>query len=179
MKADNPELVSTPPPVRPAADGDVSAIQGLALDNRMFTLDEMGDFGQMLEGFLDGSMPEHRWIVAEDEAGQVGGAASYAPESFADRVWNLHFLAVRPDLPRSGIGTTLVAHIEKSLRGSGEQVARVLLVEISSADDYATARAFYARAGFQREARIREFYGRATTRSCSGCLCSARAPEGL
>ncbi len=159
MNADTPELVSATASVRPAADGDVLPIQGLALDNRMFTLDEMAGFDEMLQGYLDGSMDQHRWIVAEDVAGRVTGAAYYAPEPFADRVWNLYFLAVQPDQHRWGIGTTLVGHLEQSLRSAGEQVARVLLVETSSTDDYAAARAFYGREGFHREARIREFYG--------------------
>ena len=35
----------------------------------------------------------------------------------------------------------------------------MLLVETSSTDDYEAARRFYDRAGFDREARVREFYG--------------------
>ncbi len=35
-------------------------IQGLALDNRMFTLDEMACLDEMLQGYLDGSMDQHR-----------------------------------------------------------------------------------------------------------------------
>ena len=35
----------------------------------------------------------------------------------------------------------------------------MLIVETSSTDDYQAARRFYAREGFDQEARIREFYG--------------------
>ncbi|MEO7062079.1 MAG: hypothetical protein ABI083_20370 [Lapillicoccus sp.] len=45
------------------------------------------------------------------------------------------------------------------MRSAGEQVARVLIVETSSTDDYTASRRFYAREGFDREACIREFYG--------------------
>lgn len=159
MNLNTPELASAPADVRPAADGDVVPIQTLAMDNRMFAPDDMAGFDEMLRGYLDGSLDQHRWIVAEDEAGRVAGAAYYAPEPFADRVWNLYFLAVQPHLHRSGIGTTLVAHIEQSLHSAGEQVGRVLIVETSSTDNYETARRFYGRKGFDREARVREFYG--------------------
>lgn len=97
--------------------------------------------------------------MAVDVHGRVVGAAYCAPEPFADRVWNLYFLAVDPLRHRSRVGTTLVTDLERLLSGAGERVARVLLVETSSTDDYEAARRFYGRAGFDREARIREFYG--------------------
>ena len=129
------------------------------MDNGLFAPDDMGGFDEMLRGFLDGSLDEHRWIVAEEAIGRVVGAAYYAPEQFADRVWNLYFLAVHPQRHRTGIGTALVSTVEQALRSAGDQVARVLLVETSSADGFNAARRFYAREGFDREARVREFYG--------------------
>jgi hypothetical protein len=64
---------------------------------------------------------------------------AYAPEPFADRVWNLHFLAEEP------------------LRPPVDQVARVLIVETTSTDHDQSTRSFYEREGFDREARVREF----------------------
>ena len=129
------------------------------MDNEMFAPNDMASFDETLRGYLDGSLDQHRWIVAQDPAGRVAGAAYYAPEPFADRVWNLYFLAVHPERHRSGIGTTLVAHIQQVLCKAGEQVARVLIVETSSTSGYKAARRFYDREGFDQEARIREFYG--------------------
>lgn len=125
----------------------------------MFAPDDMASFDETLGGYLNGSLVQHRWIVAQDPDGRVGGAAYYAPEPFADRVWNLYFLAVHPERHRSGIGSALVAHVQQSLRQAGEQVARVLIVETSSTSGYKAARRFYDREGFDQEARIREFYG--------------------
>lgn len=159
MDLDQPELGGASALVRPAAEGDVLSIQRLAVDNGMFAADDMAGFDEVLRGYLDSLDGQHRWIVAVDADGRVAGAAYYAPEPFADRVWNLYFLAVDPQLHRSGVGTTLVAEIEQALSDAGEQVARVLLVETSSTDDYEAARRFYGRAGFDREARVREFYG--------------------
>ena len=159
MNAHMPERVRPPAGVRPAAEGDLLPIQALAVDNGMFAPDDMAGFDEMLRGYLDGSIDRHQWIVAEGEAGRIAGAAYYAPEPFADRVWNLYFLAVHPDQHRLGIGTALVAHIEQSLRSAGQQIARVLIVETSSTDHYQAARRFYIREGFDLEARVREFYG--------------------
>lgn len=148
-----------PTAVRAAVASDVVPIHALALDNAMFAPDDMAGFAELLQGYLDGSLDRHRWIVAEDAASRVVGAAYYAPEPFADRLWNLYFLAVHPCQHRSGIGTLLVAHVELSLRSAGSEVARVLIVETSSTDEYQSARYFYEREGFDREARVREFYG--------------------
>ena len=104
-------------------------------------------------------MEDHRWLVASDERDEVVGGAYYAPEPFADRVWNLYFLAVEPTGHRSGLGGALIGHVEKELREAGPSVARVLIVETSSLHTYAQARSFYAKQGFDEEARIREFYG--------------------
>ena len=147
------------PPVRRAIGSDVAQIRELALDNAMFAPEDLGAFDDTLTGYLDGSLDAHQWIVAEDSAGDISGAACYAPEPFADRVWNLYFLAVHPHWHGTGVGHALVAHIEHSLRDAGETVARVLIVETSSTNPYQPARRFYEHERFTQEALIREFYG--------------------
>lgn len=147
------------PVVRAATSGDADELRRLAIDNGMFHPDEMGDFDEMLSGYLDGSLGSHSWVVLEDGRSGVIGAAYYAPEPFADRLWNLYFLAAVPGRHRAGAGGVLVGHIEADLRRRGDGVARILIVETSSGDGYEHARAFYGKHGFVEEARIREFYG--------------------
>jgi ribosomal protein S18 acetylase RimI-like enzyme len=112
----------------------------------------------MIAGFLDGSMVDHAWLVVDDDGSVVAGAY-YAPEPFADRMWNLYFISVDPSHQGDGTGAALIGHIECDLRGRGSEVARVLIVETSSTDQYARTREFYARQGYIEEARIRQFYG--------------------
>lgn len=147
--------------VQPARESDAEQIKRLALDNHMFEPDEMGSFDEMLAGFFDGSLEGHEWIVAtsDDRPNELAAAAYYAPEPFADRMWNLYFLATAPDHHGSGAGTALIDHVESRLRAAGEEVALTLIVETSSLDDYDQARAFYERRGFVEEARVRDFYG--------------------
>jgi ribosomal protein S18 acetylase RimI-like enzyme len=151
--------MSNAPIVRPASTGDTHALRELALDNGMFQPDEMDDFDEMWSGYLDGSMEGHNWVVFDDGADGVTGAAYYAPEPFSDRMWNLYFLAVRPGGHRGGVGEALIRHVEDALRAAGEGVARVLIVETSSLAAYGQARSFYRKQGYDEEARIREFYG--------------------
>jgi ribosomal protein S18 acetylase RimI-like enzyme len=145
--------------IRAATSADVAAIRALALDNEMFEPDDMEGFDEQLQGYLDGSLREHHWIVATDAGGDVQGAAYYAPEPFGDRVWNLYFLAVAPHTQGVGVGASLLRHVEHALTVAGEDEARVLIVETSSRPPYARARRLYARESFDTEAVIREFYG--------------------
>ncbi|CAN5841530.1 MAG: GNAT family N-acetyltransferase [Ilumatobacteraceae bacterium] len=106
-----------------------------------------------------GRFDQHAWVALETHDRRLLGAAYYAPEPFGDRVWNLYFIAVAADQHGLGAGSSLVSHVEDDLRGRGEEVARVLIVETSSLDGYEQARSFYRRHGFEEEARVREFYG--------------------
>ncbi|SER50140.1 Acetyltransferase (GNAT) domain-containing protein [Lentzea albida] len=146
--------------VRPLTRADRSAVRDLALINNMFAPEDMTGFDEMLSGYLDATMPEHQWAVAVSEANPaIQGACYWAPEPFADRVWNLYFLAVDPAVHGRGAGSALVDHVVTILTSAGESIARVLIVETSSTDSYRRARHFYLARGFVQEATIREFYG--------------------
>ena len=145
--------------IRVAVAGDLARIKAIAVAAGMFSVEDAEFFDDMLGGFLDGSMPGSRWCVIDDPAGTVQAAVYYAPEPFSDRMWNLYFIAVDPAFQGQGLGGALMAHVETALRQRGESEARVLIVETSSTDQYTRTREFYARIGYDEEARVREFYG--------------------
>lgn len=145
--------------IRPPTDNDVERIKEIAVATNMFGAEEVGFFDEMLSGFFDGSLVDHSWLIVDGPRGKVVAAANVAPELFADRVWNLYFIAVAPDEQGLGLGGSLIQHIERDLRNRGGDIARVLIVETSSTDQYARTRTFYRNRGFDEEARIRQFYG--------------------
>lgn len=145
--------------IRPAIADDLDRIKEIAVAADMFTSDDVGFFDEMLIGALNGSLDGHQWLVAETSDGNVVSAAQFAPEPFADRMWNLYFIAVDPTLHGSGIGSAVMAHVENDLASRGEDHARTLIVETSSTEQYTRTRSFYAHIGYDEEARIREFYG--------------------
>lgn len=144
--------------LRAAVPADADAIKALALDNRMFEPDEIGDFDEMLSGYFAGALDGHRWIVAGRED-RIVGAAYYAPEPFADRMWNLYFIATATDDQGTGVGSKIVRYVEDALRLAGRDVARTLIVDTSSLEKYERARSFYRNRAFVEEARVRDFYG--------------------
>jgi len=141
--------------IRPAAKDDAPLLLALARETAMFSDDELETFAGMFREYADGALgPGHAWIVVEEEGLQA--AAYYAPEMMSDGVWNLYFIGVRGAARRRGDGEALVAETERALREGG---ARMLLVETSSIEQFVPARRFYAKNGFDEEARIRDFYG--------------------
>lgn len=93
------------------------------------------------------------WFTAlEDEP---VGVAYCAPEPVTNGTWNLLMLWTRQDQHRKGYGSALVGQVEATLKERG---VRLLIVETSGLDDFAPARSFYERCGFQQEARVRNFY---------------------
>lgn len=143
---------------RDATRRDHDTIKQLAVASGLFSSQEVDFLDGPLEGFFDGSLHGHRWLVLEAD-GRTQAAAYLAPEPYADRMWNLYFIAVDPGAQGSGSGTTMVEFIESQLRGLGPGRARTLIVETSSTDAFVATRAFYERRGFEEEARIRQFYG--------------------
>ena len=144
--------------IRPARAGDIDSIKQIAVDTHMFGPDDVGFFDEMINGFLDGTLNDNHWLVVEHRS-RVVAAAYYAPEPFADRMWNLYFISVAPDHQGHGTGGRLLDHVEQQLRASGGDIARVLVVETSSTDQYARTRDFYLQHDYDEEARIRQFYG--------------------
>jgi len=112
---------------------------------------------EMLEGmtaaYFAGDNEAHRWVVAE--AGTVAGIAYTIPEPLTEGTWNTLCICVDPEVHGQGIGSALMRHIEDELRREG---ARVLLVETSGTPDFERTRGFYDMLGYEREARIRDYY---------------------
>ena len=147
-----------PDTIRTATADDIDTIKRIAVDANMFEPDAVGFFDDMISGFLDRTMPDHRWLVAERDGTVIAGAY-YAPEPFADRMWNLYFIAVASSRQGEGTGGALLTDVERQLRARGADAARVLIVETSSTDQFARTRTFYLQHGYTEEARIRQFYG--------------------
>lgn len=116
---------------------------------------------EMLDGMVSFERPPdstdepHEFWLAHDE-GQGAIAMVYcAPERMTRGTWNLLLIAVHPDHQGRGIGAALMAQVEALLEARGE---RVLLVETSGTAGFERTRDFYARIGYECEARIRDYY---------------------
>ena len=133
--------------IHEATPADADAIIAIAEASGLFGPDDLAAFAPMIRAGIGG---EALWLTGG------GGAAMAEAEPFADRVWNLRFIAVLPQVRRQGTGAALLRAAEARLR---EQGVRLLLIDTAGGPSQAGARAFYLAEGYTLEARVRDFYG--------------------
>ncbi len=136
--------------IRPAERRDSAAIGQLAESSELFPAAMLEE---MIEPFFGGES-EARWYVAEADGDLLGFLYSDG-EMLTDGTHNLRAMATAEAARAQGIGSALIATLEKDLAREGQ---RVVLVETSSDDIFAGTRTFYANRGFREEARISEFW---------------------
>ena len=143
--------------IRPATPEDAAAVVDLVVQAEMFSADEAGLVEGMLADYFGGNADGgHACVIDEEEDGTLG-VAYYQPKPAADRVWDLTMIAVRPDRQGRGRGSAMLRGVEEDLRARGQ---RLLLVETSGTPQYERTREFYARCGYEQEARVRDYWAK-------------------
>lgn len=133
---------------------DIPSLISLFEASGLFSPDCVSILRDMLADFFDvGDGQEHFWLT-DDEEGAVG-VVFCEPELMTNGTWNLRLIAILPKLQGQGRGTALLSHTERIL---AERGARMLIVDTSGTDDFASVREFYRKCGYTEEARIRDFF---------------------
>jgi len=129
-------------------------------DKLLEIIKNSGQFDEDGLAYVEHTLEEHfpnpenaLWYTAHDKT--PVGVAYCTPEPMTSGTWNLLMLWVEQGLEGKGFGSSLVAKIEEELKNKN---ARLLIVETSGLDDFATARSFYEKYGFKREAHIKNFF---------------------
>ncbi|MEZ5742200.1 MAG: GNAT family N-acetyltransferase [Sphingomonadaceae bacterium] len=135
--------------IRPLERRDLDRVANLVDENAMFPSEMLPD---MSAAFFEGDDTQ-QWLVFDD--GQVDAACYFVPEEMADAVWNLLMIAVDPKRHGAGLGSQLMEAVDRQLAREG---VRMLLVDTSGKDEFERTRAFYDMLGYEREARIRDYW---------------------
>lgn len=136
--------------IRPVKPEDLPALKTVIDANQLFPsamLDEM------ISDYFSNENSNDFWLTYDD--GKPIAIAYCAPEKLTEGTWNLYLIAVHSDCQGKGIGTSMLHYIEQRLADCGE---RILLVETSGLTSFERTREFYRKCGYEKEARIREFY---------------------
>lgn len=136
--------------IRPIVRADLPALKRVIASTDLFPPDMLEG---MMDGHLNGASDAVLWLTVANP--HPVAIAYAAPEPMTEGCWNLYLIAVHADHHSQGMGQALLRYVEDVLAVEG---VRVLLVETSGNAGFARTRAFYAQAGYEEEARIREFY---------------------
>lgn len=140
--------------IRAVISEDSTVISRLALASGLFGADAIGFLDKMMADYFGGNRDQGHACVIDIEDEPLG-VAYYQPALATDRTWYLTMIAVRRDRQGQGRGAALMEYVENTLHDSGQ---RVLLVETSGLVDFARTRTFYAKCGYEEEARVRDYY---------------------
>ncbi|WP_298935839.1 GNAT family N-acetyltransferase [uncultured Ruegeria sp.] len=138
------------PTINPTSSDDIPGLKTVLDGTELFPSTMLP---YMLAPALKGET-EALWLTCHQD-GEAVGLCYTVPEDLADGTWNMLALAVRPDLQGKRLGAALLRAAEQHLKGKGQ---RILIVDTSGSDDFALTRKFYAKNGYEEEARIRDFW---------------------
>lgn len=94
-------------------------------------------------------------FIVHKEGNRVLGFACYGQRDLTDGVYDLFWIAVDPNVRRSGVGRRLLTASEEAVRRLG---GRMLIAETSGTLHYESTRKFYIDMGYNEEAKIKDFY---------------------
>jgi ribosomal protein S18 acetylase RimI-like enzyme len=138
--------------IRQTVPSDTHAILSIIKESGQFDDDGLAHVQQTLATHFE-DHDSSIWLTADD--GEPVGVAYCAPEPVASGTWNLQMLWTRTDRQGRGHGAALIQKVGDEIGARG---ARLLIVETSSLAEFAHARAFYAKCGFEQEATIKNFF---------------------
>ena len=142
----------TTPVLRTLNAADRGRFEEITRAARLFREDEIPVALEVFDGAAAGS-PYYIALGAEHD-GRLAGWICWGPTPCTLGTYDLYWMAVDPALQRTGIGTALVAAMERRLAG----LARLIVVETAGRPDYRDTRAFYQARGYSVAATIADFY---------------------
>jgi ribosomal protein S18 acetylase RimI-like enzyme len=105
------------------------------------------------EAVRNGPGNTYQMVGAEVE-GRLAAWICWGPTPCTLGTYDLYWMAVDPTLHGTGIGTALLAEMERRLDG----VARIVVIETAGRSDYLPTRRFYESRGYRAVATVPDFY---------------------
>ena len=142
----------TAPVLRHLSAADRGRIEEITRAVGVFRDDEVPVALEVFDGAVAGS-PDYRALGAEAD-GLLAGWICWGPTPCTLGTYDLYWMAVDPAGQHTGIGSALLAEMERRLSGR----ARLIVVETAGRADYSDTRRFYQARGYRATARIPDFY---------------------
>src|SRR5581483_11858285 len=141
--------------IRATTVEDTPVLTELAEGTGVFKTHEIEALQEVLNDYHAYNREHGHVCVTYEKDGRITGFAYYAPAAMTDRTWYLYWIAVTKKTQAKGIGSALLLHAEKDIRGRN---GRVLFIETSSLPHYDLTRKFYVKMGYEQAAVLRDYY---------------------
>ena len=144
--------------IRPVKMRDRSRIEEMVVSSDRFNQEEIATALELVDEALErGEKSGYLIVVLEvgKEHPPVKGYACYGPTPLTQGAYDLYWIVTDPAVQGKGFGRRLLEYVEKDIVKRG---GRMLLIETSSQESYGTTIRFYKRNGYERVARIKDFY---------------------
>ncbi len=144
--------------IRPVERPDRSRIEAIIISSRNFTEEETKTALELVDEALEkGEDCGYiiRVLEVEKEQPVVQGYVCYGPTPLTQGVYDLYWIVTDPAVQGKGFGRRLMEYVERDIVKRG---GRMLLIETSSQETYASTIRFYEKAGYEIAARIKNLY---------------------
>jgi ribosomal protein S18 acetylase RimI-like enzyme len=141
--------------LRPLVVADRDAIEEIVKRTERFPAPEIAVAMELVDLGLSADDRGYLFVVAE-LASRTVGYACWGLAAMSPAVYDLYWIVVSKDAQGSGVGRTLLGHVEADVR---ERRGHTVLIETEGSAPYEAARRFYLAAGYTEAGRIAEFYG--------------------
>lgn len=142
--------------VRGFAPSDRAAAAEALNACRAFNEEEIRVALEVLDEALEEGAETGYALFAAERGGRVCGYVCAGSTPLTVSTWHVYWICVHTAAEGTGAGRALEAHLEAFVLSRGGQR---LVVETSGRPDYARARRFYEKAGYEAVGRIPDFYG--------------------
>jgi ribosomal protein S18 acetylase RimI-like enzyme len=146
-------LVSSRQLLRPVTLDDRLAIERMFRSNAIFGPHEVAVALEVFDASLVPGQQDYQSLAAEVD-GRVAGWICWGPTPCTDGTYDMYWIAVDPSVHGAGLGSMLVAEMERRLTGR----ARLIVVETGGRNEYDATRGFYLARGYEEVARVKDFY---------------------
>jgi ribosomal protein S18 acetylase RimI-like enzyme len=139
--------------LRPVTADDRPAIERMFRSNTIFGAHEVAVALEVFDASLAPGQTDYDSLGVEVD-GQVAGWICWGPTPCTAGTYDMYWIAVDPSVHGAGLGSMLVAEMERRLIGR----ARLIVVETGGRKEYDATRGFYLARGYEEAARVRDFY---------------------
>ncbi len=139
------------PLIENAISEHITPIKNLLNSIDLFPSEMLDD---MINNYISGQAHHEIWLVATEQDKLLGFAYG-TEEMMTDGTYNLLALGVDPAQQGKGIGKALIQQMEQTMRVRG---GRIMIIETSGTDAFASTRTFYEGLEFKKVASIPDFW---------------------